>query len=1048
MNEWASSPWATDDTSTAPIPHLSPAPPSFAKTSPSLDSGYFNAFTNEAVWGDGGTTIGSSSLDDGGISGGFGSGAWGGLKSPRPIASPGRIANGKGNRWVRPTVVGQGQEANNLDKSTDNDLDAREAGVADSEAWVEYVSDLNGPKAVDEEGGMEDNHLTPSEETNQSSESKTDHGLGIVIVEDLKIQGTTVELEGYGGSEDELNAPHPDAAMLPEESNSVSETHIDAREISDGAQSGMSVRAEEAAQSISDRPRRHSETVPERRQISSPPAIEFPVDLTIVAKVFPSTASDLQTDLPLLDTIITTSSARKIHYRITRPYSLRQYNSGNFENSSRASWRDSAIHEKTVNYVADWIAKDRACGGGVFDVPSAKRRSGFGWGSDEKTSTPTVSASSIMLPKIVGPSAFGWSSAAMTPLQPSKAGEEQVIAPKASTEVAEMRPRPRRTPIRNQRAVSNKVSVSSPVATSDSLDLFNELGVLETPTISVEDRTDAPAGLGPEQATDNVVASEVDMADDFGIFEEATDDFQDFAIAPPPSRPTTVPPLEGINNFIGVGMGPDAVGSFSSSEPTLSHTDDIATTNDKDHESGLDAAFARPQPANREDLVLRDLPVPSDSTAPPYSSRKSLEKETLFDNQEDEFDDFEPFESASPIEVTYTGPSPDGLSKSSLPPADFRNEIEVKAEIEPELEPEFDYSKAKDSTVPSSPLGLLIQPMDHAPFEQPDVLGSASNATAAPVNDMMFDDSSIFESSTVPLSAPSLSNTVLTNDTITESTSCMPIPPWLPSAILAPLPSLPRGDVPQAPDTTIADSAEDDDDDDFGAFEEATVSANPPESSMVVSDFQKQSHTPSSTIDAPHMLTSDLVSARSANGSITTLQQTQPPPMLASVRPSTPVPPTLKTTTTASTADTSTRSSASSMATTRSTKQPSRPAKSAKPNAKPIDTGASILNILAFLDAADNDDGANEDEDDRTLYDQHPSEFEALAGEKIIKRLRREEWVGEKPVIGSQVNGVRDANRNNHPATVGRGQGGADEVDEKVVQEVVKGLPDWEFMLK
>lgn len=59
----------------------------------------------------------------------------------------------------------------------------------------------------------------------------------------------------------------------------------------------------------------------------------------------------------------------------------------------------------------------------------------------------------------------------------------------------------------------------------------------------------------------------------------------------------------------------------------------------------------------------------------------------------------------------------------------------------------------------------------------------------------------------------------------------------------------------------------------------------------------------------------------------------------------------------------------------------------------------------------------------------------------MIKRLAREEWVGEKPksVIGDGLSrqDVGERQKGN----------GVEQVDEKVVEGVVKGLPDWGFML-
>ena len=64
---------------------------------------------------------------------------------------------------------------------------------------------------------------------------------------------------------------------------------------------------------------------------------------------------------------------------------------------------------------------------------------------------------------------------------------------------------------------------------------------------------------------------------------------------------------------------------------------------------------------------------------------------------------------------------------------------------------------------------------------------------------------------------------------------------------------------------------------------------------------------------------------------------------------------------------------------------------------------------------------------------------EALASEKEVRRLRREEWVGERP-------GERKVE-----VGLGRGEVGAgksvEEVDQDAVRRVVDGLPDWGYLL-
>jgi hypothetical protein len=102
----------------------------------------------------------------------------------------------------------------------------------------------------------------------------------------------------------------------------------------------------------------------------------------------------------------------------------------------------------------------------------------------------------------------------------------------------------------------------------------------------------------------------------------------------------------------------------------------------------------------------------------------------------------------------------------------------------------------------------------------------------------------------------------------------------------------------------------------------------------------------------------------------------------------------------------------------------------------PIDHGASILGALAFLDAEEDAAAGAQEIDfgswDDDVDDDELREREALASEREIARLRRGEWVGEKPDIAKEMERKEPERKNE---------------EEDVVRRVVVGLPDWRYML-
>lgn len=1032
MTEWGTSPWAT----TSHPASLSPAPPAFAKTSPSLshtavDSGYFNAFVDEAAWGDPGTPAGiggvGNVLQDGTL----------GIQSPRPIASPGRIANGKGNRWLRP-VGSMWEEEEEVEKQDDIDIDtSHDAAALDA---TDDTQDVHGA-SNQERRSMEE--VTNADYKDHKSLTGADpwsgDGLGIEI-NDARLQDQESEeqqdLQKDVCTDENYDLDIPVQKAQTVEKSTVADPVTDERDVGTlDSEEGHLVEAH--AKYTSDKVAREAATedpTPEART----PIVNFDIDMNILNSIFPSTSpSTVQQDLSDYESLISTSSGRKTHFRLTRPYSLRQYNQGDFDKYTRVTWRESAVHDKVIQIMSDWIAKDRASGG-MFSVPSAKRRSlnSFGWGNEEKREEQAlvVSASSILLPKISGPAGFGWSSSTMTPLTPSKPGDTSGsdTTPRASEEIARMSPRPRRTPIRKARAISRKL-LSSPQGSSMA-DALYDLESFERARTPVQTLQVDAAGTEPSTG----MQSTHELAnDDFGIFEEAVADFEDFTIAPPPAVIAT-PPAKHVPK------------DEMSSTPTKS--DDVLTDDlDDDHatqESGAqmtvnglhedaDEEHSRLKDGRDESTTFKSAVSPP---LPPASPSKANEKEGLFnDGGENGLDDFDDFESAPPLEYTDAPeekcakeihPATTYASSPTGPPVD--NSSHVVASIEPTVaasEPEIDSVNDEElgANYANNSSSSQIVLDDFSVFDT----AAPEPSTAAQITDTTYDDFAMSEKSLTPTPQPIarpddsfVPTKLFPSDTQPETK------PLEPSRSATPQAAFMNG-VTDHREALSAHAAEhsntlEDDDDDFGAFEDAIASAEP-------QGFKPAGMHDDSALNTRNIATTPHSVHVPFPAAITPPQSAAPLPH--GVQPSQPA----------------------SVATTIQTPHPlpqpraislplhSKPTTATKPNAQTpstsagADRGNALLNMLTLLDESES--AAHNHEDD--FHDWDEGEGERLAGEKEIGRLRREEWVGERPAarfergVGGGMGIAKEEARSS-----------IDVVDRETVEKVVNGLPDWSYMLR
>jgi len=1119
MNDWATSPWATNNAT----PSLSPAPPALAKTSPAqaaLGSGYFDGFSNEAGWADAVTS---------------GAGAIGGaenvvgLQSPRPIASPGRVANGKGNRYIRPILsVWDTQEPE------ENDLEA--VGAAPEQLGEVLALGRTG----DTDGVVVANGIPGALEDQWNTAGIVENGLRIDMEDSSR---------GDPSKNGTLHTPQIEV-LQAQDMDGITHTEQD--------QSGPAFGADLP---IHDGVTPNPAAVGVYEQDSTPPPpkfphskIDFPVDPDLLAKFLKRVTNAVDLELPVLDTIITTSSQRKAQHRLTRPYTLRQYSLGEFENYRRVTWGTSTIHDEVINIVGKWIAKDRASGGGMFDATLANRSGNFSWGSEGKrdTQNPEVSASSILLPKIAAPSGFNWSSSSMVPLSPRKLGEIDVDAPRASEDIKQMQPRQRRTPIRRKpRVVSGKALVSprSPSIMNGAwTDSFDDV-------ISPQNGATSPlAQASVDEPSMNHSAAAVE--DDFGIFEENTEVdtvFEDFVIAPPPAISSPI----SMDNV---------------SQDSLQVDDEPSSDGGQTHMQRPRSISETTTPANEVTFPSVQGTLPSlytDELGSPsmlHTERASPTKETTEDQSLvveqsedlDDFDDFDAFESAPPLDYTdmpdelqpthdeesplshqastfETGTSlqrgfqddndmgkptarslyheraietaPDDFSafESSLPPsvpsvdsqADV-NSSPAASKFEPGADGAIHPGTIIDSTERPKEVEVHneeLHGVTTAAHKASVTEGEPSPRSSSPV--LASFEPSVATQESLP-SSPSLHSEPNSHETfsafddfsIFETSADEPAPNSLAASHAA---SMNRDTHDLTPTPTSLDHSKhpgprpEDDDDDFGAFEDAVspiASATdmawpslappalpPPSTSWNMQNRYSVPLSAQTLSFAP--LVPDLAMPRSS---------TAPPVNLFPAPSSQPVKSTIPLLLSATAAPVRPSSALVLPSLSAEMEEISKPAHSSrntqimpskhatgslvqKPpqslnstktktnqpdiNSTPRpprttanprhDAGSAILGVLAFLDAED------EAQDDATTADDSfgawsgesgiDVESAALASEKEVKRLRREEWVGERP-------GEKGMGRSG--TGLGHGEG---EVDQAAVQRVVDGLPDWGYLL-
>ncbi|KAF2448512.1 hypothetical protein P171DRAFT_428572 [Karstenula rhodostoma CBS 690.94] len=210
--------------------------------------------------------------------------------------------------------------------------------------------------------------------------------------------------------------------------------------------------------------------------IPTGPVGNFVLDSKLLAELFPSVKNSPQME-EAPDSPVSSTSTRKVWYRITRKQTMREYNSGAVDdNYIRVTWKTSHIKSEAVKTVARWANEDRIAGRGpgarasfFWDSPHSPtdKRASFASPHSRKTSAASVSKPvrpvSQALPPIStdGSAAFDWSSpSSATHTVPDTSGLRSTSSPIVAKHSAITK-----LQRQSRRAVSVDLS-SSPRATS------------------------------------------------------------------------------------------------------------------------------------------------------------------------------------------------------------------------------------------------------------------------------------------------------------------------------------------------------------------------------------------------------------------------------------------------------------------------------------------------------------------------------------------------------------------------------------------------------
>ena len=111
--------------------------------------------------------------------------------------------------------------------------------------------------------------------------------------------------------------------------------------------------------------------------------VTFAVDLPTTLNLLPM-SSEIEAAPEPDTTIISSTSERKIWYRISRTGTVKEHNTDDIDNYVRVTWSGSAIRARVIETVGRWANQDRSNGGiTMFGNSTGRPGIGFGWTEPE-----------------------------------------------------------------------------------------------------------------------------------------------------------------------------------------------------------------------------------------------------------------------------------------------------------------------------------------------------------------------------------------------------------------------------------------------------------------------------------------------------------------------------------------------------------------------------------------------------------------------------------------------------------------------------------------
>ena len=128
---------------------------------------------------------------------------------------------------------------------------------------------------------------------------------------------------------------------------------------------------------------REQQKTPDTGDCATSTRAAFEVDLPTTLNLFPI-SSDIEVPPEPDTTIISSTSERKLWYRISRTGTVKEHNTDDIDNYVRVTWSGSAIRARVIETVGRWASQDRSNGGiTMFGNSTGRPGIGFGWTEPE-----------------------------------------------------------------------------------------------------------------------------------------------------------------------------------------------------------------------------------------------------------------------------------------------------------------------------------------------------------------------------------------------------------------------------------------------------------------------------------------------------------------------------------------------------------------------------------------------------------------------------------------------------------------------------------------